>query len=205
MSLQAVPRSFQAGRRLRGLSIVGTCDMNEQHKTGEMKMKKMVVILAAMTSLAAGAWGQTTNTIVAKFAQPPSAEAKFAVSLENVGATKAVSGFAFRICYDPQQVSLDSVTDNTDQPASGVSYTLGPEATGTFPNQTAACKILTMTTSKDLSAGMLAKLNFTKRGPAPTPFRFWLEDREKDPVDGLQGASFENIPHVFDFAQVTGQ
>ena len=82
-------------------------------------------------------------------------------------------------------------------------YTIGPVKNFAVPQGTRAYRIVTMTTMKNLEkAPTLVELKFTKK--ADGQFVVGVEDREKDPVDGVQDASFNNIPHEFDLSAVAG-
>jgi hypothetical protein len=165
-------------------------------------MKNLSKALAIATILCASASMSqtTTNTIVGKFGKAPGG-ANFTVLLENKGPAQTVSGFAFG--YDPAQVSLDTVANSTGQAASSVQYTIGPVKDTEVPQGAKAYRILTMTTMKNLEkASSLVELKFTKKSDGP--FMVVVDDREKDPVDGVQDASFENIPHEFDLSAVAG-
>ncbi len=167
-------------------------------------MKNLTKALAIATMLCAGAAisQTTTNTIVGKFGQAPGGT-NFTVLLENKGPSQTVSGFAFKVAYDPAQVSLDTIANSTGQAASGVQYTIGPVKNFAVPQGTRAYRIVTMTTMKNLEkAPTLVELKFTKK--ADGQFVVGVEDREKDPVDGVQDASFNNIPHEFDLSAVAG-
>jgi hypothetical protein len=166
-------------------------------------MKKITALLALAASLFAGtALAQTTNTIVAKFGKAPGG-ADFTVVLENKGPAQTVSGFAFKVAYDPAQASFDGVSNSTGQATSGVQYTIGPVKEAGAPDGAKAYRILTMTTLKNIEkVPSLVELKFTKK--AAGPFVFVVDDREKDPVDGVQDGSFNNIPHEFDATAVAG-
>jgi hypothetical protein len=166
-------------------------------------MKKLTTALALAATICAGsATAQTSNTIVAKFGKAPGG-ANFTVLLENKGPGQAVSGFAFRVAYDPAQASFDGVSNSTGQATSGVQYTLGPVKEAGTTGGAKAYRILTMTTLKNIEkAPSLVELKFTKK--ANGPFVLVVDDREKDPVDGVQDASFNNIPHEFDLSAVAG-
>ena len=167
-------------------------------------MKNISTALAFAAMLCAGsAMSQTTtNTIVAKFGKAPGG-ANFTVLLENKGPAQTVSGFAFKVGYDPAQASFDGVANSTGQPASGVQYTIGPVKDVEVPQGAKAYRILTMTTLKNLEkAPSLVELKFTKKGDGP--LMLVVDDREKDPVDGVQDASLNNIPHEFDLSAVAG-
>lgn len=160
-------------------------------------LKKTLVGLAASLVLTVSAFAQS-NTVVATFATAPGAE-KFSVALENKGPEQSIAGFAFKVSYDPAQVSFDSVANNTGQAASRASYVVGP----VVEENGRAYRLVNMTTLKELTnAGKLAELKFTRK--AAGKFVFGLDDRSKEPADGLQNAELKEVPHTFDVTAVDG-
>lgn len=161
-------------------------------------------LLAASVAMAAGlASAQTTNTVVAQFGTAPSAASNsFTVNLVNTGATTEIAGFSFRVSYSPAQANLASVSDNTDQPSARVQYTLGPvkqAADGSAYRDVIASTLKNLTDTSNL-----VQLNFEKKAGYTAPFQFKVEDRVHTAasIDGLQGPTVENVPHVFDASQV---
>ncbi len=163
-------------------------------------MRKTMGFLVLAAALASPCAAQTSATVVAKFAKAPAPGAgDFVVRLEKDGAPQSVAGFAFKVTYNPAQVDLVSVTGADAGPAAGAQFTLGPaKAAG----EGRATRIFTMTTLRDISAGPLADLKFQRKSGGA--FVFSVDDRDSDPVDGLQDASLKNIPHTFDGAMVAG-
>lgn len=146
---------------------------------------------------------QSSNTIAAKFASAPGAGSSFSVSLVNRGAATSVAGFAFKLQYDPAQVSIAGTVDNTNQPDAGMQYTMGPETAAESGNLPAE-RIISGTTAKELTnANNLVEIKFAKKAGFTAPFKFNVVDRLTTPVvDGLQGADLKNIPHGFDVSEV---
>jgi len=143
---------------------------------------------------------QTSNTIVARFGTPPADNVStFSVVLENKGPVTTISGFAFKIAYRDDQVSLSEVLDNTRQPKAVVEFGLGDAQRADLPNNTNTFRILTMSTVRNLTAvGPLAELVFEKQPGYRGRLDFYLEDRVHQPVDGLLGPDITNIAHDFD-------
>lgn len=150
----------------------------------------------------APAQSEKQNVVTATFAEAPGASNSFSVNLSNTGSAD-VAGFAFALQYDPSQVSIVGVSDNTGQSAAKVQYTLGPE-TALDDSGTTAQRILTATTVVNLKkADKLALIKFEKKPGFAAPFKFEVKDRTTAPqIDGLQGADLENLPHTFNSAAV---
>jgi len=167
-----------------------------------MNLKKQFAMLA-MSTLAASCWAQAASTVVAQFGNSPDAGQAFSVNLASAGSDQEISGFAFKVIFDPSQVSLTGVKDNTNQPAAKVQYTMGPVVAS--EGGTTASVVLVASTVKNLKAGSnLAELQFAKQAGYAAPFVFGVEDRlvARGVVDGLLNADLVNIPHTFDATQV---
>ena len=162
-------------------------------------MKKLAVSLAILALFCTGAaFAQSKNVVEAKFGTKPSS-ANFTVGLKYKGEAKAIAGFAFKVSYDPGQVSLTGATNNTGKSDAGVQYVVGPEVVADGK----ASRIVSMTTLKNLDKpGDLGELKFTKK--ASGDFVFSLEDRSTEPADGLQDGELKEIQHTFDVSKVAG-
>lgn len=155
-------------------------------------------ILATATLCAA----QSSNKITAEFGTPPGADKNFSIVLSNAPATD-IAGFAFKLLYDPSQVDIISVGNNTGQPGAAVQYTLGQQ-TVVADGGTTAQRILLASTAKEMKgATKLVEINLAKKDGFVAPFKFAVEDRlTGEVIDGLQGADLNNVPHVFDASAV---
>lgn len=168
-----------------------------------MKLTKQMVLVASLAAAAAVASAQTTNTVVAQFGSAPTpASSSFTVDLVNTGSVKEIAGFSFRVTYNPAQASLASVSDNTGQPKAGMEYTLGPEQPA--GEGLVYRDVLGGTLQNLQDAGNLVQLNFNKQPGYTAPLQFKVEDRVHSAafIDGLQGPTIQNVPHVFDATQV---
>lgn len=169
-----------------------------------MKLMKQCILAASMVMASAFVSAQTTNTVVAQFGTAPSAaSSNFTVNLVNTGATTEIAGFSFRVSYNPAQASLASVSDNTDQPKAGMEYTLGPEKQA--EDGSVYRDVIGGTLQNLKEASNLVQLNFEKKAGFAAPFQFKVADRVHSAayIDGLQGPTVENVPHVFDSSQVS--
>jgi len=171
-----------------------------------MKIKTTTIsrlVTAALFTVATAIVGaQNTNTIAAEYVTAPGAGSEFAVKLVNKGPVETIAGFAFTLHYDPTQVTISGVTNNTGQSGAGVQYTLGTESVNEAGK---ASRILSATTLSDLKgATNLAEIKFQKKAGFQAPLNLQITDRATTPlIDGLQGASLDNIPHVFDTSAVS--
>ncbi len=166
-------------------------------------LSRVAVAALALTAVAvAPAQNESENIILADFGVAPGAGSSFSVSLSNSGSSN-IAGFAFTLLYDPSQVSIVGVTDNTGQPSAKIQYTLGAE-TAVDDSGTTAQRVLTATTVEDIAkAEKLALIKFEKKPGFTPPFKFEVKDRVSEPViDGLQGSDLQNIPHMFDIKAV---
>lgn len=169
-----------------------------------MNMKALVgrvTLAAAFVALLGTGVAEAQNTIVARYSKnnKDGIGNEFSIDLINHGGDTTIAGFAFRIMYDPSQVSLERVSNNTGQPESNVHYTMGPE-TKVDDRGTTVQRVLSATTTKDLTdASYLAELHFKKKSTFSGPLKLEIQDRLVEPfVDGLQGRSLDNLPHTFD-------
>jgi len=170
-----------------------------------MKLTKLMptrlAATAALMLVAAVAGAEGSNKIVAKYGTAPSSSDKFTIKLINAGDESTIAGFAFKVKYDPNQVSLDGVANNTGQSAAQVQYTLGKEQQA---GDGLVQRVLTCTTIKNLTnADNLAELKLSKKAGFTAPLRFSVEDRSTAPVvDGLQNGDLKNVPHSFDVTEL---
>lgn len=166
------------------------------------KTTRQLLLMATLAGAVAVSSAQTTNTVVAQFGTSPDAGNSFTVNLVNTGDTKEIAGFAFKVTYNPAQVALTGVANNTGQPGAALEYTLGPEVVA---EDGSASRILLGGTLQNLTnAGNLVELKFDKKPGFTPPLQLDIAPRATEPVvDGLLGPAVENIPHVFDTSQVT--
>ena len=164
--------------------------------------RKAAVAALFVSAVAAASAQQTANTVVAKFGSAPSAGSSFKINLINDGPAKTIAGFAFKLKYDPSQVSITGVKDNTGQSSAKVQYTLGKESAPGADGLVE--RSLTATTLKNLeNAGNLAEISVAKKAGFAAPLKFEVTDRASQPViDGLTGGDMQNIPHNFNTSQV---
>jgi hypothetical protein len=165
-----------------------------------LKLMKLVLLVTSVMAMAALASAQ--NTVVAQFGTEPGAGSNFTVNLVNTGSVTEIAGFSFRVSYNPAQVALVSVADNTKQPKAGMQYTLGPEKVAA--DGSAYRDILAGTLVNLTDASNLAELKFEKKPGYAAPLQLKVEDRVHtgNVIDGLLGPAVENVPHVFDASQV---
>jgi hypothetical protein len=160
--------------------------------------------LTAGLIMAAAALGsaQTTNTIVAEFDTAPSAGSEFSIDLVNKGGVDTIAGFAFKLHYNPNQVSIVGITNNTGQSGAGMQYTIGAEAVEA--DGATASRVISGTTLRNLEgASDLVRIKLQKKPGFAPPLYFKVTDRATEPViDGLQGSDLQNIPHTFDTTAV---
>jgi hypothetical protein len=165
-----------------------------------LKLMKQVLLAGSVMTMAAFASAQ--NTVVAQFGTAPGSGSNFTVNLVNTGSVTEIAGFSFRVSYNPAQVALVSVSDNTGQSDAGMQYTLGPVKTA--EDGSAYRDILAGTLVNLKDASNLAELKFEKKAGYTAPLQLKIEDRVHtgNVIDGLQGPTVENVPHVFDGSQV---
>jgi hypothetical protein len=171
-----------------------------------MKNFKTTLLQATMAGsiLAAAALcaAQTTTTVSAQYGTAPASGQNFTIDLVNSPATD-IAGFSFKLLYDPNQVDVTGVSDNTGQSQASVQYTLG-KATDSSNAAMPAQRIVMATTLKELKgAGNLVELKLVKKPGFAPPLKFAVEDRVTGKfIDGLQGADLKNVPHEFDASAV---
>lgn len=164
---------------------------------------RMILATALVGSMAVCS-GQTSNTVSAKYVAAPGSGSNFSIALVNSGPATEVAGFAFKVQYDPAQVSIVGVKNNTGDSAASIQYDLGAEKASGNPAVPAE-RVISATTMQNLAnATNLVEIQFSKKPGFAPPLKLQVTDRLSAPVvDGLQGGDLKNIPHVFDISGVT--
>ena len=166
-----------------------------------LKIALRILSITGLLAVVAGASAQSA-TVASKFGVSPANADRFTINLVNQGSAAPVAGFAFKLKYDPTQVEVTGVKDNTGQAGAKIQYTLGkasaPASDGLVE------QVLTATTLKNLeNPANLVEISLSKKSGYSNPLRFSVADHVTEPViDGLTGADMKNIPHSFDSKEV---